>query len=34
VTFTDDRQVGRALELAKECEKQAFHDVMDKFNAR
>lgn len=34
IVFTDDRQVGRALDIAPDCEKQAFGDVMKKFNER
>ena len=32
IVFTDDRQVGRALDLSRDCEQQAFGDLMKKFN--
>lgn len=32
VVFTDDRQVGRAMDLEPECERKAFGDAMQQFN--
>lgn len=34
ITFTDDRQVGHGLDVAPECERKAFGDVMKKFNGQ